>query len=180
MDGNNRGEKIGLLNQSTFEQSFDDSILTDQMNESVLEYGKNDKGSKTGKWKATDLFDKNGAIKEEAREEETIKPKPGPGPQMAAQNLEDLEDVNINDKEDKEDMSFVSKESIEKMSAAQIDVLSSQLNREQFYAMGKFQTYMCFVCLILISVVNTMQRSMIAYMFMYQSEDEDKNSDELR
>lgn len=39
---------------------------------------------------------------------------------------------------------------------------------------------MCFVLLILISIVNTMQRSIIAYMFMYQTDDEDKNSEEHR
>ena len=125
MDGNNRGEKIGLLNQSTFEQSFDDSILTDQLNDSVLEYGKKESGSKTGKWKASDLFEGNKeGIKEEDKEEESFKIKKNDeGPKMAAQNLED---VVINDENDeKEDMSFASKESIEKMTAAQIDVLSS-------------------------------------------------------
>ena len=72
MANNFKGEKIGLLNQSTFEQSFDDSILTDQLNDSVIEYGKTDTGSKTGKWKATDLFSKD-AIKEEEAEEDHSK-----------------------------------------------------------------------------------------------------------
>lgn len=76
-------------------------------------------------------------------------------------------------------MSFASNNSISKMSAAQIEVFSAQMNREQFYAMGKCQSYLCFTMLILISITNTMQRSAISYMFSYQTADQEKFSDPM-
>lgn len=52
-----------------------------------------------------------------------------------------------------EDMSFASKENIEKMSAAQIEVFSAQMNREQFYTLQKIRTYYCFICLIAMQII---------------------------
>ena len=49
---------------------------------------------------------------------------------MAAQNLEDIYINEMDKDEDGDQMVFADKESVEKMSAAQIEVLSAQLNRE--------------------------------------------------
>ena len=72
------------------------------------------------------------------------------------------------DQENKEDMSFGSKQSIEAMSAAQTEVLSVQMNKEQFETLDKIRTYLAFSCLILISISSLMQKSAISYMFSYQ------------
>ena len=77
----------------------------------------------------------------------------------------------------KNDYSYASKQSIENLSAKQIDVLSAQLNREQYYALERTRTFLCFVFLILISVTNTMQRSMISYMASFNPTDPEKASD---
>ena len=60
------------------------------------------------------------------------------------------------DQENKEDMSFSSKQSIEAMSAAQTEVLSVQMNKEQFETLDKIRTYLAFSCLILISISSLM------------------------
>jgi len=66
-------------------------------------------------------------------------------------------DLNFaNDDGKDEDFSIASKHSIENLSAKQIDVLSAQLNREQYYALEGLRTNLCFICLIAISVTNTM------------------------
>ena len=106
---NDQGERIGLLNQSVF-----DNTMLNETTESIIQEYKHQgpppkakyQGSKSGKFKASDL----------------------------------VQDPNLlqvpNTKEDN-DMSFASKNSIENMSAAQIEVFSAQMNREQFYAMSK-------------------------------------------
>ena len=51
------------------------------------------------------------------------------------------------------------------------------MNREQYYALGAYHSYACFLMLILISITNTMQRAAISYMFSYQSMDQEKYED---
>lgn len=65
-------------------------------------------------------------------------------------------------------MSFKTDNSIEKMSAAQTEVLSVQLNRAHFETLDKLRTYLAFICLILISISSLMQKSAISYMYSYQ------------
>lgn len=65
-------------------------------------------------------------------------------------------------------MSFKSQESIGKMSAAQTEVLSVQLNKARFETLDKLRTYLAFVCLILLSISSLMQKSAISYMYSYQ------------
>lgn len=76
-------------------------------------------------------------------------------------------DAQIMENEEEEDMSFGSKGSIGKMSAAQTEVLSVQINKERFELLDKFKTYLAFICLILISITSLMQKSAISYMYSY-------------
>ena len=106
---NNQGERMGLLNQSVF-----DNTMMNETTDSIIEEYKHQgpppkakyTGANSGKFKASDL-------------------------------VHDSNLLNVPNTKEDNDMSFASKNSIENMSAAQIEVFSAQMNREQFYAMSK-------------------------------------------
>ena len=58
-------------------------------------------------------------------------------------------------------------EHIKGLSAGQLEVLSVQLSKIKHTEMSKYHAYWCFTLLVLISVVNTFQRSTIQFMFTF-------------
>ena len=101
----------------------------------------NGNSGNTGKWKASDLYTEG------------------------IQNYIKKHSDSQFQKDD--DMSFGSKQSIEKMNAQQLEAFSSQIHKEYYQAEGKFRAYLCVFFLICISLVSTLQRASVIYMFNF-------------
>ena len=66
---------------------------------------------------------------------------------------------------------------IKGMSAGQLEVFSVQMSKIKHTEMSKYHAYWCFFLLIMISVVNTFQRSTISFMFTFVGSTEEKTYD---
>lgn len=150
----------GRINQSIFDESqiteeqpsfYDPKAAEQQQRE-----------ARTGKYKSSDLRPDppgRGDPKDVGEAEPQEQSKRLLGDDLGEQQKE---------ADDQAELSFKSADSIEKMSAAQTEVLSVQLNKAHFETLDKLRTYLAFVCLILISISSLMQKSAISYMYSYQ------------
>jgi hypothetical protein len=158
--------RVGI-NQSILE----DSYLLDEPDDYYNDKSFN-KPNHTTKFGASQVFD------DYNNEHYSVKPitttkETGSKCKLIQSNLADP--MAFGEHEDSNDsLSVGNKDNIEKMSVAQIEVFSAQMNRERFYALQKIHTYYCFICLIAMQIVQTMQRAAISYMFGFQTNN-DKN-----
>lgn len=58
------------------------------------------------------------------------------------------------------------------MSAGQLEVFSTKMSQIKFDETSKYHYYWCFTILILMSVVNTFQRSAISFMYTFAASEE--------
>jgi len=94
-------------------------------------------------------------------------------PDKNGQKLGDDMHFGLNEKNQKDNLS----EYFMQMSAGHLEAISTRLSKMKFDESGWSNAYFNFALLILVSLVQSMQRSVINFMVQYVSDDDMKNLD---